>query len=571
MYTRSTSAHDYQKTNHWGPFRRHTSQKITPLVRFYEKSAGAETPIYEPKEPLEEISIPELLESPQSSSVFTLEDILESPAKKSQTCPDLTFCEIEGRPLPPLPTDPKPRASQRMTRALSKGQMHLKRTTTWIGVPVQKLFASPPVHNFGALMSKKYHSAAENMLRFQSNLQTHMALSNSEELNFHRQEKDTVDDVNNFIYQTDHDHCTFIRNQVSESNNREQGSLNQKVFVAPKRIMHCRVMQIINVGSDRDCEYTLFVYHNGVEQSMQRGSMHKIDNNLSADRPQEDSIRLEVQEPFSLTFAVAARYTNTRLRDGLAKIGVLPTSSKTTTATDLPPTGYSVLSFENKQNIKHHGISRFKLTKTEERKGFLKWFNIELVVDIKIVEEVPPIIQKYPWAHKLTESHSIEYGEQDCEIISNPTQVKLSQQYCQTGDFLTIYTRGMAHPAWKRYWVSLEGTRLVLYDFTHKTSKEPLDTLSLMPLQRVNKPSIDDCENVGIARKIGITLQFDRLKAVLSEDVHFDDGEVLEGKAFIYCDGEESAVHWRRALTAYAASFEMSDENEASVDLRFLW
>lgn len=92
-----------------------------------------------------------------------------------------------------------------------------------------------------------------------------------------------------------------------------------------------------------------------------------------------------------------------------------------------------------------------------------------------------------------------------------------------------------------------------------------------MPLQRVNKPSIDDCENVGIARKIGITLQFDRLKAVLSEDVHFDDGEILEGKAFIYCDGEESAVHWRRALTAYAANYEMSDENEASVDLRFLW
>lgn len=153
----------------------------------------------------------------------------------------------------------------------------------------------------------------------------------------------------------------------------------------------------------------------------------------------------EVQEPFSLTFAVAARYSNTRLRDGLAKIGIWPITQKT----ELPDTGFAVLTFEHKQDIKHHGITRFKLTKINDRRpGLFKWFNIELVVDVKIVEELPPSVQKFPWAYTLTEN----YSELTCEsaqsgdITQDPNLVMASQQHCQDGDYLTIYTRGVAHP-----------------------------------------------------------------------------------------------------------------------------
>lgn len=92
----------------------------------------------------------------------------------------------------------------------------------------------------------------------------------------------------------------------------------------------------------------------------------------------------------------------------------------------------------------------------------------------------------------------------------------------------------------------------------------------MSPLILVGKPSLDDCENVGIARKTGIMLQFDRSSAMLSEPVHLDNDEGLEGKAYLYGDSEKNTIYWRRAISAY-----VSDESriitKEGVDLRFLW
>ncbi|KAG0735588.1 hypothetical protein G6F57_007214 [Rhizopus arrhizus] len=331
-------------------------------------------------------------------------------------------------------------------------------------------------------------------------------------------------------------------------------------------------MQIINVGSDRDCEYEMSVYYNGKEQISQRGTLHKVDKSMSADRPQEEAMRFEIQEPFSLSFQVSARYTNTRFQNRLIKLGLWPTVQKSSIIKNLPLVGSTMLKFESKQDTKHHGIIRFKLTKMHQRKEFYKLFNIELVVDINITEELPPSVQKFPWAYTLTNSALTTCESmQNSDIVKDPAQVRLSQRHCQSGDYLTIYTRGLAHPAWKRYWVVMEGHQLLLYDFTFKITKGPMHVISLLPLLSVDKPSLDDCDNVGIARKIGIMLQFDRLKTVLGDDVRFDDGEVLEGKAFVYCDDETNANHWRRALIAYTTSENKAKENEDSIDLRFLW
>ncbi|KAG1465476.1 hypothetical protein G6F56_004879 [Rhizopus delemar] len=560
-----------QPTNQWGPFKRHTSQKITPLVRFYEKSGEKEELKIEPvlvrpvldssSEPVLDPSSESVLDSlsepvldPSSESVldplsesnesmrayFTDDDdeekIEEETVTKSQTCPNLSVCNS------PLPTKQQ-RAKERMNHAFSKGQMRLKRTTTWINLPVQKLLASPPVHNLGVLLSKKYHSAAENVLRLQNNLQHHLSQLHS---------KETVSCSKSTLKVQTDGYPTL----------QPTGTMNKKIFPVPKKIMHCRVMQIINTSSERDCEYEISVYHNGTELVTQKGHLCKIDKNMSADRPQEDAMQLEIQEPFDLTFKVAARYTNTRFRHGLAKMGLWPTAQKPNKLV-----GHAILHFDSKQD--HQGINRFKLIKMNER--VFHAFNLELVVDIKMVNGLPAAVKKFPWAYRHSALFTSE-SLKNSDIIRDPDQVLLSQKHCMEGDYLTIYTRGSAHPAWKRYWVMMEKDQLVLYDFTYKTSKGPVNTISLLPLLSVSKPSMDDCENAGIARKIGIMLQFDRHKAVLGKDVRFDDGEVLEGKAFVYCDDETKVNHWRRALVAYTTKESTHrKETEGDIDLRFLW
>lgn len=94
----------------------------------------------------------------------------------------------------------------------------------------------------------------------------------------------------------------------------------------------------------------------------------------------------------------------------------------------------------------------------------------------------------------------------------------------------------------------------------------------MVPLQAVVKPSVDDCESVGIARKTGILLQFDRSAAILTEPVRLDCDEGLEGKAYLYGDCEQNTIHWRRALSAYITNEENKNKTtEDGVDLRFLW
>jgi hypothetical protein len=97
-----------------------------------------------------------------------------------------------------------------------------------------------------------------------------------------------------------------------------------------------------------------------------------------------------------------------------------------------------------------------------------------------------------------------------------------------------------------------------------------LSIIPLAPLILVGKPSLDDCENVGIARKTGIMLQFDRSSAMLTEPVRLDSDEGLDGKAYLYGDTEQNTIHWRRAISAYVSD-ESRTATKEGVDLRFLW
>lgn len=162
----------------------------------------------------------------------------------------------------------------------------------------------------------------------------------------------------------------------------------------------------------------------------------------------------QVEEPFSLNFVVAARHTNTVFREGLAKMGIWPLhSSATDTAKptkqkalpQLPIAGYTCLNFENKMDILDQGISRFRLSKPVD-KASNRWLNLELLIDIKVEEVLPAVVHRFPWSYTTNECPSSSYESIDEDIVSDPRELLVSQKHCQQGDYLTIYTRGMAHP-----------------------------------------------------------------------------------------------------------------------------
>lgn len=158
-----------------------------------------------------------------------------------------------------------------------------------------------------------------------------------------------------------------------------------------------------------------------------------------------------MEEPFSLNFIVAARHTNSVLRDSLAKIGLWPTSTAAQKPNDstseLPVAGFACLNFENKMDILDQGVSRFRLTKPVD-KSSNRWLNIELLVDIKIEEVLPAVMNRFPWSYTTNEQSAISY--QSCENITcNDSELAVSQSHCRQGDYLTFYTRRMAHPVSK--------------------------------------------------------------------------------------------------------------------------
>ncbi|GAA5815368.1 hypothetical protein MFLAVUS_008875 [Mucor flavus] len=458
-----------------------------------------------------------------NDSIDHLYTISEKRKKKSLTCPNIVALD---RPLPPLPSTKsldlfnttalsKGYASTtKITRAAaSKSQVQLKRAATWLGLPVQRILASPQVQNMGSMIHQKYPS---HLFLRRHNLPV-LSISNSTlSTNRSSPEQQLADFSKELVYGTDSDHFAFL-----------------------------------NYADNQFGFYS------------------------SADRPQEEALAFEVEEPFSLNFIVAARHTNTVIREGLAKIGIWPmTPAKPTDQQELPIAGFTCLNFENKLDILDQGVSRFRLTKPID-KSSNRWLNIELLIDIKVEEVLPAVVHRFPWSYTTHPYSAASYQSSEEDIVSDPRELAISQKHCKQGDFLTLYTRGMAHPTWKRYWVTMEENQLVLHDFTYKVcseTKEPISIIPLIPLQAVSKPSVEDCENVGIARKTGILLQFDRNAAILTEPVRLESDEGLDGKAYVFGDSEKNTIHWRRALSAYITDDDNKNKTtEEGIDLRFLW
>jgi hypothetical protein len=121
---------------------------------------------------------------------------------------------------------------------------------------------------------------------------------------------------------------------------------------------------------------------------------------------------------------VAARHTNTKVRENLAKIGIWPRQAKPTGP--LPIVGYACLNFENKMDVLEHGVSRFRLTKPTTHKSA---HTIELLIDIE-VKDIAPVKEEDEVEPQMSESQQIVH----------------SIKHCHKGDYLTMYTRTTMHP-----------------------------------------------------------------------------------------------------------------------------
>lgn len=86
--------------------------------------------------------------------------------------------------------------------------------------------------------------------------------------------------------------------------------------------------------------------------------------------------------------------------------------------------------------------------------------------------------------------------------------------------------------------------------------------ISLAALKTVDKPSMDDCELVGLSRNPAIVFDFD------TTDMPEDD---VTGKMFVYADSECNATDWQRGLTAHITQHRNIPKDNSNFDLRFIW
>lgn len=157
-----------------------------------------------------------------------------------------------------------------------------------------------------------------------------------------------------------------------------------------------------------------------------------------------DPYSSEIEESFELDFLFAARpiSPSASIREGLAKLKLMPPSLVSTKQSILPVVSQKKLCFENKEEAAAN-MSRIQLTNNSENN---KWLNIELVVDVQVEEILPALVEQFPWAFTTNELSAVPEDEDKTSTLEDAFELPLSQEYCRGGDYLTIYTRGLAHP-----------------------------------------------------------------------------------------------------------------------------
>ncbi|KAI8388637.1 uncharacterized protein BYT42DRAFT_560757 [Radiomyces spectabilis] len=257
-----------------------------------------------------------------------------------------------------------------------------------------------------------------------------------------------------------------------------------------------------------------------------------------------------------MTFIVAARPAHAWLsRMGIVQQPLEP----------MPVVGFLRLTSAGDHGLEscNQGTRRYQLTKPKNIQ--IKGLELELVIDLQVQEEQTSAGKLFSKISAQRPGFSYQSLSSELDADIRAEDLKAALAHCKAGDYLTFYVRGLAFPTWKRYWVTLKDSQLVLRDFSYK-DKGPVDILPLGYLKDVHKPSCEDEETVCIDRQKGVVLQFDRTSAVMVQPVRLDEDEGLEGKMYLLADNMAHAIHWRRALGN--STFENRD---IGVNLKYLW
>ncbi|CAO3621509.1 unnamed protein product [Cunninghamella echinulata] len=271
--------------------------------------------------------------------------------------------------------------------------------------------------------------------------------------------------------------------QLNDSSLSIQKS-NMNHRLSQEKILHCRVIQIINRSSSKEYEYELYVKVNDVTQSIQSGVLKKIENGISGDYLNEQ-LSFKVNNPFSLTFAIFAKpICSTKLKKMKKIISSLSIYQDkknqdspvdiTTVHSYLPMVGFTHLLSGNQYELfKGKEFHRYTLTKpvlsNNEDNDFVT-MDLELMIAFHLEEKNENIIPN---------------------PFSSPS-LKTLFNSCQHGDFLSFYTKNTSSSfSWVRYWATLDkGLCLPLEEKDKKSYNQPDHIIVLLFRITINQPSL---------------------------------------------------------------------------------
>lgn len=370
------------------------------------------------------------------------------PPKKSQTLPNLVINtdredSLIYRALPSLPSA----VSSTSLKQQKKGG--LTRAKTWVGTSIQK-----------------WLTAAEESeeKRKMAVLMDHSELDDEEE--------------QSILYS-----CSLSPNESFQ-----------------KMILHCRILQVTNLASSKNYEYTMNMRVTDNPTQTHTGMIKRVAKGISAAHPRA-ALSFNVQGRFQLECDLHIKPNSSA--------NIVNRIKSFTSKTNLSNTAEGMNDQENDdQFIKGQLVldSGDEPLSSFANKGIGR-YSIQTSTDLAL---------------ELTMAFWLEVNKDDIiegsdeEEVSTPIDQDILR-YCEAGDYLTFYVKGEFYPMWARYWVCYKNGQLVLK--LNERGGDPVETLSLKHLTHVNvNPSDDIQEEIFLGKKYGMVLTFGKSTMYLFGD-----------------------------------------------------
>ncbi|ORZ03145.1 hypothetical protein BCR43DRAFT_37553 [Syncephalastrum racemosum] len=316
--------------------------------------------------------------------------------------------------------------------------------------------------------------------------------------------------------------------------------------------LRCTVVQITNLASNQEYEYTLDVHFNARKITTISGRLQKLTPKASGTSPDDGAATFPIHSPFELTFEFSGRPVQQRLTRSLSfwkrkeQQGANADAQK--------PTVYARLRLLSGDCVDAFGIDHM------QRYTFTQPLEQELPLNLEM-------LVKYDYVDVPRETTSLSCAT---KVIPGKTaSIATALQACAAGDYLTILERGKGFPYWRRYWARMEGDTISLYDFTYHDQKDARGYLPLSTLKAVSQPSDEDLENVCYSRSTGLTIRLQEKSAALLSPVRLEPDEAVHGKVHLFADTPRAAEYWRLTLALYEDY--QSETTEDNIDLRYVW